>query len=427
MTLKIADTSGQDVRLKPRSRRNRTAIASSAILVIIAALWIFAPVVQRWSSATVTVPMDRLRIATVSRGDLVRDVSVQGKVVAAVSPTLYAAASGTITMRVQAGESVDAGQIVATIDSPELSNQLSQAQATLAQESIQLQRQRIESRQLALDKRKAADLAEVALTAAKREQRRADEANTRSIISVIDFEKAQDDLQNAELAYAHAVADADLFDERLTFEIRASELALQRQQLLVDELQRQVDGLAIPSPVSGIVGDLLVAQKAAVSRDTPVMSVVDLSQFEVDAQIPESYADDLVIGMSAEVMIGTTAYAGTLSAVSPEIVNNQVGSRIRFAADMPPNIRQNQRLTTRLLLEERPGVLMLQRGQFLETGGGRVAYVLDGKGLAVRRTIRIGARSLAAVEIEDGLADGDAVIISGIEQFRGAESVLITN
>jgi HlyD family secretion protein len=340
---------------------------------------------------------------------------------------LYAAASGTITLLVEAGSTVDAGQVLASIDSPELSNQLGQAQSTLEQESIQLQRQRIESRQLALEKRKAADLAEVALIAAKREKRRADDANSRGIISVIDFEKAQDDLQNAELAYAHAVADADLFDERLTFEIRASELSLQRQQLLVDELQRQVNGLAIASPVSGIVGDLLVAQKAAVSRDMPVMSVVDLSKFEVDAQIPESYADDLAIGMPAEVMIGTTAYAGTLSAVSPEITNNQVSSRIRFAGDMPPNIRQNQRLTTRILLEERPDVLMLQRGQFLESGGGRIAYVLDGQGLALRRSITIGARSLAAVEIEDGLADGDRVIISGIEQFRGADSVLITN
>ncbi|MEQ9561460.1 MAG: biotin/lipoyl-binding protein, partial [Woeseiaceae bacterium] len=201
----------------------------------------FAPVVQRWATATATVPLDRLRIATVTRGDLVRDVSVQGRVVAAVSPTLYAAAAGTITLMVEAGSSVEAGAVVATIDSPELSNQLGQAQASLEQESIQLQRQRIESRQLALEKRKAADLAEVALIAARREKRRADDANSRGIISVIDFEKAQDDLQNAELAFAHAVADADLFDERLTFEIRASELSLQRQQLLVDELQRQVD------------------------------------------------------------------------------------------------------------------------------------------------------------------------------------------
>jgi HlyD family secretion protein len=386
-----------------------------------------APVVERWANATVTVPMDRLRVATVSRGDLVRDVSVQGRVVASVSPTLYASAPGSITLMVEAGATVTAGQVLATIDSPELNNEFEQAQALLDQQAIELERQRIESRQLALDKRKAADLAEVALTAARREKRRADAANERNVISVIDFEKAQDELRNAELAHAHAVADADLFDERLTFEIRASELSLQRQQLRVDELQRQVDRLSITSPVSGIVGDLLVAQKSAVSRDTPVMSVVDLTQFEIDAQIPESYADDLAIGMPAEIIIGTSAYAGTLAAVSPEVIQNQVSSRIRFSGEMPPNLRQNQRLTTRILLEERPDVLMLSRGQFLESGGGRIAYVLDGNGLALRRPIQVGARSLAAIEIESGLAEGDTVIISGIEQFSGADSVLITN
>jgi HlyD family secretion protein len=386
-----------------------------------------APVVERWANATVTVPMDRLRVATVSRGDLVRDVSVQGRVVASVSPTLYASAPGSITLMVEAGATVTAGQVLATIDSPELNNEFEQAQALLDQQAIELERQRIESRQLALDKRKAADLAEVALTAARREKRRADAANERNVISVIDFEKAQDELRNAELAHAHAVADADLFDERLTFEIRASELSLQRQQLRVDELQRQVDRLSITSPVSGIVGDLLVAQKSAVSRDTPVMSVVDLTQFEIDAQIPESYADDLAIGMPAEIIIGTSAYAGTLAAVSPEVIQNQVSSRIRFSGAMPPNLRQNQRLTTRILLEERPDVLMLPRGQFLESGGGRIAYVLDGNGLALRRPIQVGARSLAAIEIESGLAEGDTVIISGIEQFSGADSVLITN
>lgn len=413
--------------LKPRSRRSRTVIASSALLVLLAVAWMIAPVVERWASATVTVPMDRLRVATVSRGDLVRDVSVQGRVVASVSPTLYASAPGSITLLVEAGATVAAGQVLATIDSPELNNEFRQAQALLDQQAIELERQRIESRQLALDKRKAADLAEVALTAARREKRRADDANERNVISVIDFEKAQDELRNAELAHNHAVADADLFDERLTFEIRASELALQRQDLRVEELRRQVDGLTITSPVNGIVGDLLVAQKSAVSRDTPVMSVVDLTQFEIDAQIPESYADDLAIGMPAEIMIGTQSYSGTLAAVSPEVIQNQVSSRIRFSGAMPPNLRQNQRLTTRVLLEERPDVLMLPRGQFLETGGGRVAYVLDGAGLAVRKSIQVGARSLAAVEIERGLAEGDSVIISGIEQFNSAETVLITN
>ncbi|MDA0995101.1 MAG: HlyD family efflux transporter periplasmic adaptor subunit [Proteobacteria bacterium] len=385
------------------------------------------PAINRWAIATVTVPLDRLRIATVTRADLVRDVSVQGRVVAAVSPTLYAPAPGTITLLVEAGSVVGKDQVVARVDSPELMNRLQQALSARDQLAVRLQRQRIESRQQALEKRKSADLANVALVAANREKRRADQANAVAVISVIDFEKAQDDLRNAELAHAHAVADADLFDERLAFELQASELELQGQQLLVDELQRLVGELSLKSPVNGVVGDLLVDQKAAVARDMPVMAVVDLTRFEIDAQVPESYADDLGIGMLAEILIGTDRYAGQLVAISPEIVSSQVGSRIRFTDRMPTNLRQNQRLTTRILIEEKPGVLTLQRGQFLESGGGRVAYVLDGNGLAIRKSIVIGARSLGEIEVLGGLVEGDRVIISSIEQFRSAESVLITD
>lgn len=425
--MKIADTSAQDVKLAPKGNRTRNLIGGGSILALLVALWVAIPALNRWSSTSASIPYDRLRIAEVIRADLVRDVSVQGRVVAAVSPTLYAPAAGTLFLRVEAGASVDVDQVLAVVDSPELENQLKQAEASLEEQEMELERQRIESKQAALEKRKGADLADVALVAAKREMRRAEEAHKRGVIPVIDFEKAKDDLRNAELSYAHAVADADLFDERLTFELRAKELSRNRQQLFVTELQRQVEQLDIRSPVAGIVGNLLVEQRAAVSRDTPVMAVVDLSRFEIDAQIPESYADDLAIGMQAEIILGDQKYSGQLVAVSPEIVANQVRSRIRFSGDMPPNIRQNQRLTTRVLLEERPSVLTLQRGQFLETGGGRIAYVLREDDIAERRKISIGARSLSSVEIISGLSEGDRVIISSIDQFRSAETVLVTD
>ena len=397
------------------------------MLLIIVLAWLAAPAFQRWANATITVPIDRVRVATVTRGDLVRDVSVQGRVVAAVSPTLYSTAPGTITLRVEAGERVIEGQVVGIVDSPDLSNELEQAESSLEQRQVELERQRIESRQLALEKRKAADLAMVALTAADREKRRADEAYELGVISVIDYEKAQDDLENAKVAHSHAVADADLFDERLAFEIRASELELKRQTLLVENLQRQVDDLAIKSPVSGIVGDLLVDQKAAVATDTPVMAVVDLTRFEIDAQIPESYADDLSVGMQTEIMIGGRKYMGELTAVSPEIVNNQVNGRIRFTESGPTNLRQNQRLTTRILLAEYENVLLVQRGQFLDSGAGRVTYVLNEEGLAERRAIEIGARSLGAVQIVAGLDQGDRIVISSLDPFRSADTVLLTD
>ncbi|NCF14674.1 MAG: efflux RND transporter periplasmic adaptor subunit [Gammaproteobacteria bacterium] len=425
--MNIRDTSAQDTQLAPRDPRPKRLIIGGIVVATIAAVWVATPVVQRWANATISVPVDRVRTATVTRGDLVQDVSVQGRVVAAVSPTLYASASGTITIEVAAGEQVLQGQVVATVVSPELTNALQQAESSFEQRKMELERQRIESRQLALEKRKEADLADVALVAANREKRRADEANERGVMPEIDFEKAQDDLRNAELAYEHAVADADLFDERLAFEIKASEFDVGRQQLFVDDLRRQVDDLAIKSPVNGIVGDLLVDQKAAVSRDMPVMAVVDLSRFEIDAQIPESYADDLAIGMAAEVLVGGARYPGQLAAVSPEIVSNQVASRIRFSGDMPTGLRQNQRLTVRVLLAEHNDVMMVQRGQFLDSGGGRIAYIVTEQGMAEKRLIETGARSLGAVEIVAGLQPGDQIVISNLDAFRSAETVLLTD
>ena len=59
---------------------------------------------------------ERVRIAAVTRGDFVSDLTAQATVVAAVSPTLYAPAAGTVTL--DQGRATVKGDIVATIDSP---------------------------------------------------------------------------------------------------------------------------------------------------------------------------------------------------------------------------------------------------------------------------------------------------------------------
>ncbi|GGD65358.1 efflux RND transporter periplasmic adaptor subunit [Lacimicrobium alkaliphilum] len=423
--MKIADTSGQDELLAAPSRRPLYIWGAIAALVITGLLLLAIPKVQSYSTTDISVPAERLRLATVTRGDLTRDLSVQARVVAAVSPTLYSPADGTVTLMTDAGDSVSQGQILAQIDSPELSNQLKQQQSGLASQQIELDRQRIESKKQQLANQKAVDMAKVALTAADREKRRADKAYSTNSISQLDYEKAQDDLENAKLIYQHALQDGALDKEKLSFEIRTQELLLARQTLLVEDLERQVQELTVRSPVDGIVGNLAVAEKNQVSRHQPLLSVVDLSQFELEVAIPESYADDLSIGVQAQVNLNGQTHEATLVTISPEIENNQVTGRVRFSEKMPQGLRQNQRLTTRLLMENKADVLMVQRGQFLETGSGRIAYLVDGE-IATKQQIQTGARSLNAVEILDGLNPGDTIIISGTDQFRGADTVLIT-
>jgi HlyD family secretion protein len=217
----IKDTSGQDAPLEPRSRRGR--IIAMVVVALLGAAVVSAatPSLLRWSRADASVSRERLRLATVRVGELTRDVSVQGRIVAAISPTLFAPADGTITLLVDAGDEVVEGGELARVDSPELTNQLEQEQATFQSLQIDVDRQRIATRQLELESKKNVDLAQVALTAAERERRRAELAFESRSSPEIDLEQAVDELDRARLDHAHAVADMALDRERLSFELRS--------------------------------------------------------------------------------------------------------------------------------------------------------------------------------------------------------------
>jgi HlyD family secretion protein len=147
--VKIADTSAQDITLQAKPKGRQRLMIVAALLALIVSAWIVLPSLQRWAGSSISVPKERLRLGVVARTDLVRDVSVQGRVVAAVSPSLFAPADGTITLLVEAGSRVAEGQALALLDSPELQNQLQQEQAILDRLSVELDRQRIEAKQKA--------------------------------------------------------------------------------------------------------------------------------------------------------------------------------------------------------------------------------------------------------------------------------------
>jgi HlyD family secretion protein len=129
--------------------------------------------------------------------------------------------------------------------------------------------------------------------------------------------------------------------------------------------------------------------------------------------------------MPAQITSNTVQYPAQVSAVSPEVVNGEVNARLRFAqGKQPPALRQNQRLSARIVLDTRRNVLMVERGSFLEQDGGRFAYVVDGS-RAQRRPIQTGASSLGAVEIVSGLQPGEKIVVSGSDQFGDAERVTI--
>ncbi|OJY89954.1 MAG: efflux transporter periplasmic adaptor subunit [Lysobacterales bacterium 63-13] len=421
----IRDTSAQDRQIKHEPQRGKRWLKLGiGAVVLIVLLALIVPTAARLFSSDSSASMSRLRIAEVKRGTLTRDVSVQGSVVAAVSPTLYAASAGTVILDINAGDKVQKDQVLAEVVSPELSNRLQQEQATRESLEIDVQRASLDHRKQQLAAKKLLDQAMIDRQTAKREVERTQRAFDAGAMSEMDLLRTRDALAKADITVANAEADMKLDVESLAFELKSKRLALDRQRLLAEDLQRQVEELKVRSPVDGQVGQLIVQQRANVAANAPILTVVDLSALEIEIKVPEVFAHDLGIGMAAEIRDSSATYGGTISAVSPQVIDGQVSGRIRFGEKKPAGLRQNQRLTTRILMDEHPDVLMVERGPFVDSGAGRVAYVIR-DGVAERTPIELGATSLNAVEIISGVKEGDRIVISGTDQFNGAQRVAI--
>src|SRR5690606_10101167 len=143
----------------------------------------------------------------------------------------------------------------------------------------------------------------------------------------------------------------------------------------------------------GQVGQVLVSGPASVTRDTPLLTVVDLSRLMVEIQVPENFARDLVPGMQAELGGSQGSWPGVLDTVSPEVVDGQVTARVAFVGPQPERMRQSQRLSVRVLIEHREDVLSVERGSFFERGSTH-AWRIDSDGLARRIPARFGTASL---------------------------------
>ncbi|PXX42141.1 efflux RND transporter periplasmic adaptor subunit [Undibacterium pigrum] len=421
----IRDTSGQDMVLSADKgkTRKRVIMAVAASVVGITAL---ALLMSAWRGSSQSVSASRLRIAAVSHGNLVRDAAVNGRVVAAVSPTLYSSAGGTVTLKVNAGETVKKGDIVAEIESPDLNDQLKREQSNTEQLEAEVARQQILAKKQKLIARRDADQAEIDRVAAQRAFQRIEAAGVVGVVAKNDFLKAQDAMHSTELRAKHAAQAADLENEDVSLELKTKMSQLQRQRLSMDYAKRRVEELKLRAPVDGIIGSLAISNRSVVAANTALMTLVDLSQLEVEVEIPESYMTDLGLGMKAEIMINNNKVMGTLTAISPEVVKNQILARVRFSDKQPEGLRQSQRVSARLLMEEKANVMILPRGPFVEAEGGRFVYVVE-NGVAQRRAIKLGATSISAVEILSGLKDGDKVVISGTDTFENANSVSINN
>jgi membrane fusion protein, multidrug efflux system len=225
-----------------------------------------------------------------------------------------------------------------------------------------------------------------------------------------------------ELAAIREKRLAQLVRERITtqddYDAARNELAVQDAEL--DLIQAQIAKTEVRAPFDGVVGLRYVSEGAFVNAATKVATLQQISRLKVDFSVPERYAARLSVGQPVEFRVAGSdgTHAGHVYAIDPRIDTTTRTVLVRAVCDnttgrLLPGSFASVRLTAGVI----PDAVLVPAQSVLPGVSGKSVYVVE-NGHAVLRTVETATRTADDVHIVAGLAPGDVIVVSGLQQLR---------
>ena len=376
--------------------------------------------------STLRVDAQMLSISEVRQAEFNDYVRLTGSVQPITTVQLSPLEAGIVERIVaEEGEQVKRGDVIVELSNNNLSMQILQSEADLAEKQNILRNTLISMEQQRLTLRQEQLQLDLEVQRKRRTFEQNDELYRNNLLARETWLQSKEDyelsLRRRELIMERQRQDS-LYRTNQVVQMESDLNSMSRNMPLI--LQR-VENLKVKAPIDGEVGMLDVVLGQSISSGASIGQVNDLSAFKVTAQIDEHYIDRIVRGLTASFERQDHNYQMTLSKVYPEVREGQFRADFIFSGDIPDNIRSGQTYYMNLQLGQSSDALLIPRGAFYQTTGGAWVYVLDASGeRAYRRMIRIGRQNPQYYEVVEGLQAGERVITSGYENF-GTNEVLI--
>ena len=379
----------------------------------------------RDNTSTMRINPDTLTIATVTKGDFNDYIRLNGQVLPMTTIQISPQEGGVVQkIIVEEGTQVKAGDPILLLSNDNLDLQILNSEAELAEKENILRNTLIsmEQQKLNLQQEQLQLQTEVKRCLRIYEAQRA--LYNDQLISREDYLRAEEDyhLANNRLTLVKNRAYQDSLYRSV--QIQQMQESLENMRLNMQMIRRRKENLTIKAPIDGEVGLLDVVLGQSIAQGTKIGQINDLGNYKIEAQLDEHYIDRVAAGLEATFERRDEQFRAVVRKVYPEVRNGKFRADLKFVGAQPDNIRSGQTYYLNLQLGESEQALLIPRGAFFQTTGGRWIYVMDadGKG-ATRRDIRLSRQNPQYYEVIEGLHPGDRVIISGYEKFGNSEKL----
>ncbi len=422
--LRKTDSFVMDIEIEKKKGIQRKHIYWAAGILVLIILIGFAFLSAQVS--TYRVDKKRILTAKVEEGTFSDYITISGNLEPISTIYLDAREGGRVEKKVaEEGQMVQKGDTILLLSNPDLSLNILNSEAQLAEKSNFLRNTMVTMEQEKLRiKRELLNLK----FDIKRKKRKFEQYKILmkdSLISVENYLQTEEDFEYAQKSY-------ELYMERQmqdsiyrSIQIIQMESNLCNMQKNLELVRKRQDHLTVRAPIDG----MLTVMDAEIGQSIPkggrLGQIHVLTSYKVVAEIDEHYIDRVKTGFEALLERQGRDYLLRIRKVHPDVNKGKFKVELVFVGKQPENMRTGQTYYTRLKLGDSKKALLLPKGQFFKNTGGRWAFVLSkDEKYAEKKDIRLGNQNPVYYEVTDGLREGDKVIISDYESFGGNEKII---
>lgn len=410
---------------EPDNRALWRRIAWGALALVVVAVCI---VVDRvWLRAGVGIELEDFAVAQVTRGDLPIEVQGAGTLTAVSERSITAPTAGVVEeIFVQASSEVAPGDRLVSLASPRLQQVANQERLNLAQAEAEHRSHRATATDQRLSGEERVLVAQVRYDESRLKLEAQAELWDKQAVSEIDYKTQQlhTDQAKAQLDFEHR-RFAEL-SASLEAGQAAQDARLEARREALREAERNVRNLQVTSDLGGTVRALLVQPGQRVGEGEPIAQVVDTTRLMGVVRVPEFYASHLAPGQPVTVSALDAEISGVVSRVDPAVTQGSVTVDVELADALPPGARPALSIRATIRVAELKDALFVRRPtQVRDMSAGDVFRLTADRQFAQRVAVRYGLGTLRHIEVLEGLAEGDAVILGDTARFDDEESVAI--
>jgi len=450
--------------LKP-SRRRLVMNGSLAVLVLAGAGVAYATVGPATTASATTT-----RTSAVQRGTVIASVSASGNLALAATSSLAFGAAGKVSeIDVKVGQTVTAGQTLAKIDPTQADLQLTEAkqQLTVAQDNLAKAQDGPNSAQQALNEAQLTQ-DEQAVTTAKNNLAAAKANKSTPSAQLAQDNQAVTQAENS-LTLLKAQQAASAFVDPAT--LAQDQEAVTQAQAAVNNAQQALDGTTITAPTAGTVLTIAGLVGSSVSAGTTTtgasstssgsgsgtggtgagtgtaagtgtgsssgsssssstssssssgssgafITMADLSQLQVTANVSETDVSSVQIGQSATVTLNATgkSFPAQVQIVSPTstVVSNVVeyAVTLNLTEAAPASVRPGQSASISIVTGQAGNTLYVPNSAITTVGGRSIVTVVGADGKETVTPVTTGIVGTTNTQIVSGLTQGENVLLT---------------